>query len=516
MTREQKIFGVLLLVILGISLMVKIDLFTADLGRHIKNGEIIFSGNSEARQAVLTTNYYSYTEGNSPFINHHWFSGVLFFLVFSLLGFSGLSILYIACMLAAFWFIFDLARTRAGPLTLGAISLIAIPVITSRAEVRPEVFTYLFAALFIWICWRYGEGILDKKWLWILPAVQLFWVNMHIGFIFGLFVLGVFFFNQFLKKDFIKARYLGIVTGISALATLVNPAFISGTLYPFKIFGIYTYRVFENQSITFLSNLGVGNPFTFFAYKALLILVLVSTIIALRVNWRKVSIPLIIFSIVFGYTGWSATRDFPLFGLVGILMLTVNIQAIRENKISFFRFVNNIDFLLLTGMTFILVGAVLVTGLIASRSTEFGIGIPTDSLNAATFFKENNLKGPIFNNYDIGGYLIYNLFPAEKVFFDNRPEAYTKNFVDTDYIAAMEDQALFNKLDGKYAFNAIFFYYRDYTPWGQAFITKKVFDPEWAPVYADSYAVILLKRNDQNRAFISKYEIPKETFRISD
>jgi len=55
------------------------------------------------------------------------------------------------------------------------------------------------------------------------------------------------------------------------------------------------------------------------------------------------------------------------------------------------------------------------------------------------FFKENNLQGPIFNNYDIGGYLIFNLFPQEKVFVDNRPETYSSEFFQEDYIPMQED-----------------------------------------------------------------------------
>ena len=48
---------------------------------------------------------------------------------------------------------------------------------------------------------------------------------------------------------------------------------------------------------------------------------------------------------------------------------------------------------------------------------------PLPEINAsADFFKTENIKGSIFNNYDIGGYLIFNLFPNQKLFVDNRPE----------------------------------------------------------------------------------------------
>ena len=63
----------------------------ADIGRHIKNGELILNGNSQ----VLYKNFYSFTYPEYPFINHHWFFGVISYLVFRLSGFNGLSISYI-------------------------------------------------------------------------------------------------------------------------------------------------------------------------------------------------------------------------------------------------------------------------------------------------------------------------------------------------------------------------------------------------------------------------------------
>src|SRR3990167_1948387 len=55
-----------------------------DLARHIKNGEMILRGNFD----VLYKNVYSYTEPDQPFTNHHWLSGVIFYLLFELIGFD--------------------------------------------------------------------------------------------------------------------------------------------------------------------------------------------------------------------------------------------------------------------------------------------------------------------------------------------------------------------------------------------------------------------------------------------
>lgn len=514
MTLNIRLALISLVVVLGVSLMVKIDPVTADIGRHIKNGEIILSGNSDDRSALLTTNYYSYTQESSPFVNHHWLSGVIFFILYSLIGFTSLSIFYILCILVAFYLVIDIIKNKIHPIAVFLISLIAIPVIASRAEVRPEVFTYLFVSLFVWLCFKYSENAIDKKWLLALPVLQLLWVNLHIGFIFGPFIIGVYLITFILQKDFIKVKYIGLALLSSFLAMFVNPSHIYGAIYPFKIFGAYSYKVMENQSISFLENLGIGNLYTFFAYKALLGSVLVSYISAAYVNWKKVSLPILIYGIVFGLMGWASIRDFPLFGLISIIAIAMNLSTIYDDKNIKLGFTRNENFIALITVVTILAGSVLITGLIADRSKNFGIGVAEGIEKAAEFFKKNNLKGPIFNNYDIGGYLIYNLFPTEKVYFDNRPEAYSKKFVNEEYIKALENPEVFNEIDKKYKFNAIFYYYRDYTPWGQTFITNKVFDPSWAPVYADKSIIILLKRNGENMPVIKKYEMSRDSFRI--
>ena len=63
-----------------------------------------------------------------------------------------------------------------------------------------------------------------------------------------------------------------------------------------------------------------------------------------------------------------------------------------------------------------------------------GVGLFADMNLSAEFFKQNNIKGPVFNNYDIGSYLIYHLYLKEPEFVDNRPEAYSVDFFKKTYI----------------------------------------------------------------------------------
>jgi len=128
---------------------------------------------------------------------------------------------------------------------------------------------------------------------------------------------------------------------------------------------------------------------------------------------------------------------------------------------------------------------------------------------------EHKITGPVFNSYDIGGYLIHYLYPQEKVFVDNRPEAYPTSFFQNTYIPMQEDDAVWKAQDEKIGFNSIFFSYRDFTPWAQQFLIARVKDPLWAPVYIDPYAIIFLKRNEKNKSVIAQFEIPQSAFAVS-
>ena len=78
---------VLILAFYGSLLLHKIDLPAADdLPRHIQNGATLLHGNTD----ILHKNVYAYTEGEYPFTNHHWLSGVIFYVLQRLVGFDGL------------------------------------------------------------------------------------------------------------------------------------------------------------------------------------------------------------------------------------------------------------------------------------------------------------------------------------------------------------------------------------------------------------------------------------------
>ena len=75
-----------------------------------------------------------------------------------------------------------------------------------------------------------------------------------------------------------------------------------------------------------------------------------------------------------------------------------------------------------------------------------------------------------------------------------------------------ENNNVWQKTDKEYDFKAIYFFWHDITPWAQTFLLSRIDDKSWAPVYTDKEAIIFLKRNEENKNIIAKYELPRSMF----
>lgn len=511
----------------------KIDLTTADLGRHLKNGELLLA-NWES--GILKSNFYSYTNPDYPVINHHWLSGIIFFLVLKLSGFAELSLFYIILNAAAFLLFFDAAKKNACFKIAALLSLVLIPLMASRTEIRPEVFSYFFSALFFWILWNYKNNLISGRWLYVLPAAELFWVNTHIYFILGIFLVGVFLFEElcFSFVKFMKEREmeneprrntptflsmlrcclfekqikkLGVIFFLTGLASFINPFGAKAVFYPFKIFSNYGYPIVENQSVAFLERIDFILP-NFILFKIAFLLLLASFIFAAFKNYKKISIANLCFGAAFGAMAWLAIRNFPFFGFFALPIMADNIKIITYKKLGQNTNAGNrVTYICI--VIFIL--AILFAGyntyaIKKNRLEKAGVGLTSQNSGSAGFFSAEGGKGPIFNNYDIGGYLIYYLYPEERVFTDNRPEAYPTDFFQKIYIPMQQNPAVWREQDKLYNFNAVFFSHRDYTPWGRQFLVELMKNPDWVQVYIDQYAAIFLRRNELNAPLIKKFE----------
>jgi len=121
---------------------------------------------------------------------------------------------------------------------------------------------------------------------------------------------------------------------------------------------------------------------------------------------------------------------------------------------------------------------------------SFGFGFELVDKKVITYLQKNPQKGNIFNNFDIGSYLSFGLYPKNKVFVDGRPEAYPASFFKNIYIPIEEDQSQQEKYFTRYNIHTIVVSHTDQTPWGQIFLARITHDNKWKLVYLDSVCAV--------------------------
>lgn len=309
----------------------------------------------------------------------------------------------------------------------------------------------------------------------------------------------------FQKKEVF--RRLCIVLGFCVIACFLNPNFVDGALYPLRVFNNYGYTIEENQTIFLLESLGFQKASVGYLKVAAALLFLF-----LILNFRKARVIDWLLAIIFTYAAFVAVRNLPLFVFATFIPFAKNIYDLTYNTAT--RVVRLYPFVKMLLVTIILFLFGWQTFVLAEKN-QIGFGVASGAERGVEFFQENSLRGPIFNNFDIGSYLLYRLYPKEKVFIDGRPESYPADFIKNTYIPMQEDLEQFKKIDKKYNFQTIFFTHTDMTPWAQNFLREIVKQKGWRAVYLDETSIILLKDTKQNQKVIENFGMDYPNFKIS-
>ncbi|TSC74856.1 MAG: hypothetical protein G01um101444_147 [Parcubacteria group bacterium Gr01-1014_44] len=569
--KSQNLFlFTLLFVLLAVFLIHNFDSIGQDIGRHLKIGELIWQ-----TKEIPKTNLFSFTEPDFAFANHHWLSEVLFFGIFSWTGFTGLILVKTTFVLLAFWLLFSVVKDRAKFWPLAISFLLSIFIFIQRTEVRPEFFSFAILAFFLWALFKAKDTARSNlknpqgwtlQWLWFLPLAQLLWVNLHIYFFIGPFLLGAFLLDQLIKGSNLESPkrldlgWLFLIFLLTCVATLINPNGLQGALLPFNILKEYGYSIVENQTLAFLASF-FGFTWPIFVFKLSAGILIGSFILTIKKARQRIFEILI--SAFFIYAGFKMLRNLPLYALASFPVLAIFLtdvfklnknrpgaqgEAVGKSAIHLlensrgdssrakapteklllsatsrgsrvggmvdlpFGRVSLVFKILFSAFLIIMIGSVINGSFYKqTRSGKaFGLAVPNGLERAVNFVKENKIEGPMFNNFDIGGYLIWKLYPKEKVFVDNRPEAYSVEFFKEIYKPMQEDKEKWAEFSEKYAINFIFFGHTDATPWGQAFLKHIVKSPDWKIVYINDQAVILVKNNQKNMEIISRFSITEK------
>lgn len=457
--------------------------FDQDLGRHLKLGEIIWQS-----RTVPRINLFSYTNPNFPFINTHWLFELGMFLISQLTGINFLLIIKIIIILLSVWITLKAIRSK-NQLLLLPLGYIFLHLLRDRVELRPEIFSFLFTSLTYYILEKYLDH--KSKLILLLPIIQLIWINTHIYFFVGLTLQLIYLIHSILKNRRLNhqlsdLKLPAVILLISIMASLLNPNGINGFFYPLNVSKDYGYTIVENQTMNLLEKLQFVSPDFLFMKLALAIIVVFLTfrVIQKKFDFRN-------FALVFlGTTlGLLNVRSFPYLFFLALPALLQIAGPIKKSKVILLLSLISALLLILESISY------LNEDYYKYRDSgkRVGLNFVQSAGGAMDFVIKNQLPNPIYNNFDIGSYIIYRGYPNYPVFVDGRPEAYPKEFFQDTYIPVQYDFSKFQNLASREGIKTIIFSHTDQTPWAKNFLLNLNKDQNWVLVYLDDFMEVFVR-----------------------
>jgi hypothetical protein len=305
--------------------------------------------------------------------------------------------------------------------------------------------TLLLTAVWIWLLdrWRHGSGGSNWRVLAWLPPLMLVWANCHAGYIIGLLLLGIEMGGTLLdlcvrdrhghRRHRVSSLWAGIrplllLTLLCAGMALLNPQGIHLLLMPFRTLGSAAQQtsIAEWASPDF----GARETWPFLG-------LLLATWTAFALSDQRPRSTELLRALVFTalalrsmrYIGLSAVVLAPLWVHYGARVLQrvgsrssgsgARTLPARGSKV-----------LNWTLLALVLVGAGLKVTLPLNAATIDRVHrqiypvAAVDHIRHDTGSSATGLPKTLFNSWGWGGYLIWSLYPATRVFIDGRADPY--------------------------------------------------------------------------------------------
>ncbi|MFZ1130488.1 MAG: hypothetical protein WCA97_11650 [Terriglobales bacterium] len=404
------------------ALQLKLCVLDLDIWWHLKVGDWIVE-----HLAVPHTGILSRTAANRPWVAYSWGYEVLLSRAYAWFGLLGMGIFGTFLTLAVACAIYWMLRRLSGQFWLAwLLTGVTCSAFLFNGMPRPFFFSMvLFAVTLTLLLEANRSGRLQV--LYWLPLIFLLWANLHIQFIYGLFPVGLLaaislgqrwantlrIAPAFLLAPKLPAVSLLVLFAACVLATVVGPNFY----HPYVAVYEYSKAKFAYSVIQELQ------PLTFRWYSDYAELLLTAAgFFAVgwqKLGWRKKLDPfklalLTIASVV----AYRTMRDawFICIPAAACIADFPAPEAARDRSETWFE---------MTGAAV----AVVVLLALFSRGTDFnqrGFDRAISAqypVNAVNFLRRNPVPGPLYNNLNWGGFLMWYM-PDYPVAIDGRNDLY--------------------------------------------------------------------------------------------
>ena len=431
---------VVLLLSLCIGILAPRLLGDAGIGWHIRTGELILQNH-----AITRSDPFSASVAGRPWYAWEWLYDIGIAVVHHHLGLNG--VIFVTAVVISFTFalLLRLSVDAGANLALAVLfTALAASASTIHFFARPHVLSWLLT-----IVWFYlldsSETAHRLQRLYCLPLLMLLWVNLHGGFVVGFVLLGIYFLANLFRRSLPSCKTLALVGVLCLASSFINPY---GYHLHSHVYGYLTDRFLMNHIDEFLSPNFHGVAQQCFA------LLLLAAMLAVAVRREKISATHLMVLLFAAYSGLFASRNLPVSSiLITLIAAPVLSRAFAQLDASSFLRRWQAFSARMTKMERAshghiwpaLISIALLCACWQGRSIHASFDAGRFPVQGVDYIAQRHIAGPIFCPDFWGGYLIYRLYPQNKVIVDDRHDLYGDDFLKK-YLKAIRVEPGWNEL----------------------------------------------------------------------
>lgn len=464
-----------------------------------------------------TADQWSSTAFGRPWQMHEWFSSLIFYLLFANWGINGIILFKAFLLVGAFLLAMITMKIKGvSPEVSLVVSLLALLASNFGFAERIQIFVFFFLVLLLFWMEMNRSGKVSYK--YFLPGIILLmvlWANVHMTNVFGVFIIGLYLFDDMIiafKDRSWRKLVEPSITFISSFAAIgINPygfynVWLSMTYYfrpelQAADAKIYT-SILEYQPL-----LSPG-----FSREPLVVYGLVwicFSFLGILLGWKRLRFSFFVLWALFTYWAFGYMRFLWLQIFITMIGIGYHWQGAADYILNKFRkripaIKIKPGLLFLTLVIAALCGAGLFqrSGKHLWQRVRLGWKPRMYSDQGADFLSKYRRGGKVFNDFDIGGYLLWKQIP---VFVDGRIGPYFGTEIMQDHFKISGGDLI---LLDRYGIDWIFLPYaktsqtEEFDRFNSIIISSGI----WALVYWDDAGLIYVRRTPLYSDVIGKYE----------
>lgn len=448
----------------------------------LKLGELIVNSGR-----LPFTEPFSWSAQGRTIIPYEWLAQVWLYFIFKAGGFAAIQI-YTAAMPALTFLVAFALNRRSLKRDLASSLLLSLLLVAFLFEFfvsRPHLIAFVG---FLGCLALIYHSLLRHRSTWLLLTLPLtyIWTNSHASFILSPYLIFSFAALRHSRRLFI----FGLLT---LLTTLLPPLWHRSYLL---LWHFLTHLNVITQFIVEWGSLSL-DPVAAAIYFSLAAAAAVVTVTTLRSTPRSKRL-LILPLIPIILASFQAIRQIAFGAIAAITVLAILLPKFSLSKSRLFTLITSIILITSTAALFIY------------KRPAASPHLPKFEADMA-FLKTHPLKGRMFNEFALGSYLLYYLYPEYQVFFDGRADVYLcceipnfQKLITAKNTSANDFSQTAGHFLDQYQFSYLIIPYAQHNPLEFTAATRMadilLDDPQWRLIYASDNLQIILKNDGLNQA----------------